>query len=258
MSIDNNNEAMPVVSVIMPVYNCARYVKEAIRSVLAQSYPHFELIVVDDGSKDETRAIVKELAEEDGRIRLLCNPENMGVAKTRNRGLEQSVGEYVAFLDGDDVWLPEKLERQLALMRQTGADIVYSSYAIVDGEGRPIKEDYLVPESTDFEQLLKENVIGCSTALLRGGVARAYRFTVDFFHEDYCMWLDMLRDGHKAAGCTQVLVNWRLISNSRSYNKQNSARHRWRIYRKYLKIPFFKSTLLFFHYMISGIKKYYG
>ena len=256
MNRDNDRASLPLVSVIVPVYNCAPYVEQAIRSVMAQSYPAWELIVIDDCSTDTTREIVARVAEEDERVHLICNAENLGVAKTRNKGLEQSRGAYVAFLDGDDLWLPEKLERQLALMEERQADIVYSSYGIVNAAGQPAAEDYVVPERTTFEQMLGENVIGCSTVLLKGEVARRYRFMVDFYHEDYCLWLDMLKDGLLAVGCPQVLVKWRLISNSRSFNKQNSAKNRWRIYRSYLKLPFFKSALLFFRYMINGIRKY--
>ena len=118
-----SNEKKPQVSVIMPAYNAGRFLEKAIRSVMAQTVTNWELLVLDDGSSDDTLIIAQRLAQADSRIRVLPNECNMGVAKTRNRGLDLCRGEYVALLDSDDVWYPQKLEAQLALMRETGADL---------------------------------------------------------------------------------------------------------------------------------------
>lgn len=257
MTVSVKQSDKPTVSVIMPVYNCASYVEEAIRSVMEQTCENWELLVIDDGSKDDTFAVAQRLAEEDVRVIALKNPENMGVARTRNRGLEAARGEYVAFLDGDDRWHPEKLEEQVTRMQETGAALSYTSYAIVDAEGNPSKAPYTVPAQVTFNSLLGENVIGCSTVMLSRAVAATYRFATDFYHEDYCLWLDILRDGHTAAGCTAVLTDWRLIQNSRSFNKKNSAHNRWRIYRGYLKLSLMRSVCAFVCYAVNGVKKYY-
>ena len=116
----------------------------------------------------------------------------------------------------------------------------------------------MVPETITFDGLLKENVIGCSTVIVSAEIANKYRFVEDYYHEDYCLWLNLLRDGYKVVGCEEVLVEWRLITNSRSFNKRNSALYRWKIYREYLNLPIRKSIRLFFHYFIGGIKKYYS
>ncbi len=245
------------VSVIMPVYNCAAYVEEAVRSVLSQTERSLELLVIDDGSTDNTFTIVERLAAEDARVIALKNPENMGVARTRNRGLDMARGEFIAFLDGDDRWHPEKLEEQIARMQAENADLSYTSYAIVDAAGDPSKAAYIVPARVDFNSLLKENVIGCSTVMLTRAAA-THRFATDFYHEDYCLWLDILREGHTAVGCTAVLTDWRLIQNSRSFNKKNSARNRWRIYRGYLKLSVIRSAYAFACYAVNGVKKYYS
>ena len=252
--MEENNR--PLVSVIMPAYNAARFVEAAVRSVLAQTVTDWELLVLDDGSSDETVSIVAALAEQDGRIRLLPNEANMGVARTRNRGFDLCRGAYVALLDSDDVWHPEKLEKQLALARQTGAQLIYSSYAIVDSRGNMAKPTYVVPETVDFPALLKENVIGCSTVLLDGTLLETYRFQTDFYHEDYVLWLQMLRDGHLAAGCTEPLVDWRFLENSRSFDKRKSARNRWRIYRDYLHLSLVRSVCCFAAYAYHGFRKY--
>lgn len=246
----------PEIFVIMPAYNAGRFIEEAVRSVMAQTYSNWQLLVIDDGSKDDTVEVVQRLCREDSRITLLCNPQNMGVARTRNRGLDLCNGRYAALLDSDDVWHPEKLEKQLRLARETGADLVYCSYGIMDENGKPAKGDYLVPGKTDFSAMLKENVVGCSTVLLSPAVTGKYRFETGFHHEDYVLWLQMLKDGYQAVGCTQPLVRWRYIANSRSFDKRKSAKSRWRIYREYLQLSRWQSAWAFGGYALSSLKKY--
>lgn len=256
MSYADNNKALTPVSVVMPAYNAQTYIEEAIRSVMAQTYGAWRLLVLDDGSTDDTVAIVERLAEQDPRISLLINEENCGAARTRNRALDLCTEGYVAFLDCDDRWHPEKLETQVRLAEETGADILYGSYAIIDENGAPCRQPYIVPGETDFDRLLRENVIGCSATMLSPAAARKYRFPLDFYHEDYCLWLQMLRDGCRAAGTTQVLTLWRLAKGSRSFDKRNAARQRWRIYRECLRLPLMKSVYSFIGYAVNGLKKY--
>ncbi len=247
---------LPKVSVIMPVYNCEKYVEQAIRSVMAQTFHDWELIVLDDGSSDSTCDIISRLASEDDRIISVPNPENIGVARTRNRAIDISRGEYIALLDSDDVWRCDKLEKQLEKIKSLSADICYSSYAIIDSNGANARKVYSVPEKVSFDELLKENYIGCSTVLLSKHALGNKRFLVDFYHEDYVLWLELLRDGAVAVGCTEPLTEWRLIRDSRSFDKKRSAAHRWNIYRKHLRFSFIKSSLLFVSYAVNGLKKY--
>lgn len=244
------------VSVIMPAYNAAAYIEAAVRSVMAQTHTAWELLVIDDGSSDDTCTIVERLMTEDSRIRLHRNACNSGVAVTRNRGLDLCRGEYVAFLDSDDIWHPEKLQKQLTLARQEQASLVYTSYDIMDGDGQSCLKPYIVPPSTDLDHLLKENVIGCSTVLLSAEVATQYRFTPGFYHEDYCLWLEILRDGYRAVGCTERLARWRLIGTSRSFDKRNGARNRWRIYRRHMGFSLLTSCRYFLVYAVRGVRKY--
>lgn len=250
------DKTLTTVCVIMPAYNAAAYIEEAIRSVMHQTYDAWRLLVLDDGSSDDTVAIVQKLAEEDERITLSRNEKNCGAARTRNRGLDLCSEGYVAFLDSDDRWHPDKLAVQVALAEKTGADIVYTSYGIIDTDGKSCRHPYVVPEHTDFEAMLKENVIGCSAVLLSPPAARTYRFPVDFYHEDYCLWLDMLRDGCQAAGTSTVLTEWRMVTGARSFDKKNGARQRWRIYREHLHLPLGKSMIAFIGYAVNGVKKY--
>lgn len=254
--MEQNNGKTPLVSVVMPAYNAGRFLEEAVRSVMAQTVTDWELLILDDGSTDDTLILAQNLAQTDCRIRVLPNEHNMDVARTRNRGFDLCRGEYVALLDSDDVWLPHKLEMQLKRMEQTGADICYCSYAIVDANGEKSRPDYLVPGQTDFDKLLRENVIGCSTVVLSRKVVENHRFETAFYHEDYVLWLKLLRSGFRAAGCTEPLVHWRLIENSRSFNKRKAAGNRWRIYRDYLHLPLGKSVQAFAAYGAAGLKKY--
>lgn len=247
----------PLVSVIMPAFNAAQYIEEAVRSVMNQTVPDWELFILDDCSSDDTAEIAARLAAEDQRITLIRNEKNMGVARARNRGFDLCRGAYVALIDSDDAWLPEKLEKQLQRLQETGADFSYCSYAIVGSDSKTVKPDYLVPGITTFDSLLRENTIGCSTVLLSREIVDKYRFETDFYHEDYVLWARLLQDGYRAAGCTEVLVNWRFIENSRSFNKKKAARNRWRIYRDYLKLPLGKRLWAFGGYATASLKKYY-
>lgn len=256
MSSVADNKELTLVSVIMPAYNAEAYIEEAIRSVMAQTFTHWELIVIDDGSHDGTCAIVKRLMAEDSRIRLEQNPANMGVARTRNHGLDLCRGDYVALLDCDDIWLPTKLEAQLQLAAESGADVLYCSYGIVDENGVPRSHDFIVPTTITYRETLSCSVISCSTAMLSRRVADAYRFRTDYYHEDLVLWLELLRDGYAAAGVTQVLAHYRVLPHSRASNKLKSAARRWVVIHRCMREPFFSSVGAMWRYALLAGKKY--
>lgn len=246
----------PLVSVLMPAYNAERYIEQAIRSVMAQTVSDWELVVVDDASRDGTVPIVETLAREEPRIRLYRNPRNLGAARTRNRGLDLCRGQYVALLDCDDVWYPDKLEKQLLLARKENADIVYCGYAIVDEYGKKKWRDFLVPEYTDVESTLVKSVISCSTALLGRSVTEHYRFPLGYYHEDLALWLQLLGDGMKAVGTSQVLAEYRVRPRSRACDKLSVARRRWQIYRSMMGLSVRESAFYFVQYAAAGVRKY--
>lgn len=246
----------PLVSVLMPAYNGEKYMEEAVRSVLAQSLSDWELILIDDCSQDGTWELAVRLAREDSRIRLYRNGCNLGPARTRNRGLDLCRGTYVALLDCDDLWHPVKLEKQVALARETEADIVYCGYAIVDGDGRRRCRDFKVPESTDMTSTLVQSVISCSTALLGKRVTAHYRFPVDYYHEDLALWLRLLEDGMKAVGTPEILAQYRIHRSSRACGKLKVARRRWELYRSMLGLSVGESAYYFLQYARKGIRKY--
>ena len=248
-------EERPLISVVMPAYNAEKYISEAIRSVQFQTYTNWELLVIDDGSTDHTPEIVQGFERCDDRIRLFRNSQNLGTAQTRNRGFDLSDGAWVALLDSDDVWRNKKLEKQMTVASCTDADIIYSSYSLMD-ENTQHLSDFIVPETTSYNDMLKESVIGCSTVLMCRSILLDHRFSAEYNHEDYALWLELLRSGYRAAANREVLVDYRIVKGSRSNDKLKSAKNRWMIYRKVEKLSLIKSFLVFLSYMTRGLRKY--
>lgn len=250
------NKNAPLVTVIMPAYNAASYIAESIESVRSQTVSDWELLIIDDCSNDDSFKIAQSYADHDDRIKVMRNETNSGVALTRNRGIAMANGSFIAFLDSDDVWYPEKLNRQLECMERTNAGISYCSYAIVDRNGKKCKADYLVSDSVTYRQLLKKNCMQCSAMLIRAEILKKIPFNTEFYHEDFVLGLDILHSGVKAAGCPEVLLAWRYIQNSRSFDKRKSAINRWKIYRSYLNLPLLYCMYLFVCYTVTGLRKY--
>ena len=248
-------DKQPLVSVIMPAYNAEKYIGEAIASVCAQTYENWELLILDDGSADRTAEIAQTYAQRDARIRVLRNPQNMGAAKTRNRGFDIAKGEWIALLDSDDVWHSDKLEKQLAVAGRAGADIIYCSYALVNESGAHLS-DYIVPETTSYDAMLRESVLSCSTVLLRQLILREHHFSAEHYHEDYALWLELMRFGYRAVACREILADYRVAKGSRSSDKLKSARYRWRIYRDVERLSLPRSACAFFSYALHGVRKH--
>lgn len=180
----------PLITVVMPNYNGHRFVEQAIDSVLNQTYPNFELLVVDDCSKDNSLQLIQQKAQSDDRIRVIALEHNAGVANARNVGIKEARGEFIALLDNDDLWTVDKLERQLALANK-GADIVYCSYDFIDEKNNPIKKPFIVPQQTNFNKMLASSVISCSTSFIKTELMQAHLFNSDFYHEDYVLWMEL-------------------------------------------------------------------
>ncbi len=247
----------PLVDVIMPAYNAEKYIDKSIQSVISQEYRNLRLYVIDDCSTDNTVDIVKKWMQLDDRISLIPLQKNTGVANVRNIALDACKGEYIAFLDSDDVWYPNKLSLQVGLAERKKADIVYCSYDMIDDCKKKEYDPFIVPETIDFETMLIRSVMSCSTVMLRRSTAGKERFDDSYYHEDYVFWLSLLKNGMKAYGIVEPLAQYRIVSGSRSNNKLQSAIHRFHIYRAYLKLPFFKSVGYLIKYATAGVSKYY-
>ena len=250
----------PTVSIIMPVYNAEKYIAEAITSVIRQSFTDWKLIVVDDCSEDRSAEIARRLADTDTRISICINDKNHGAAGSRNKGIALADGEWTAFLDCDDIWRADKLEKQLALAEKTGAGLIYTSYSLFCDEGGNRKsKNYMVPAEVTYRSMLRENYIGCSTVMVKRALLDEHRFSEALHHEDYALWLELLKSGVKAAGYREVLADWRITPDSRSAHKISAAKSRWTILRNVEGLPLHTSLSCFAVYAIRGvIKRYTG
>ena len=220
------------VSIVMPAYNAERYIAESIRSVLAQTFADWELLVIDDGSADDTAAIVQRQAAEDERIRFLKNDRNRGVSATRSRGVREARGEWIAFLDSDDLWLPEKLERQLALAEiHPDAALTYTASAFMNTDGKRYSYVLKVPPELSFRGLLRHNYLSCSSVMAKRDLLTRYPFPGDEMHEDLAVWLQILREIPRAYGVNEPLLVYRLSGSSKSASRFKSAVMLYRTYR---------------------------
>lgn len=252
-----NTQEQPLISVIMPAYNAEKFIGQAIESVITQTYQNWELLIIDDDSSDATTQIAWSYAQRNERIRVYQKQKNTGVAQSRNWGFALARGEWIALLDSDDIWYADKLEKQLQLGKKSGAKVVYCAYEMMDTDGNKVS-DFMVPECVSYSYLLKRNVISCSTAFLAREVIQENQFSTEYYHEDYALWLTLLKKGYPAAGCREILAGYRLVENSRSSDKMRSAKNRWRIYRQAEKMPLWKALWAFAGYAYYGHSKYKG
>jgi teichuronic acid biosynthesis glycosyltransferase TuaG len=243
-----------LVSVIMPAYQAQATLAESLDSLIAQTYQAWELLlIVDRKSRDETSRIATFYAAKENRIRLIENLPHGGCAYNRNEGIRQAQGEYIAFLDSDDLWLPEKLEKQVALMNRTGASLGYTGYAQMNWKGDRLPQTIIPPNQLTYQDLLSDNQLGCLTAIVRRTSFPALRF-VDHLHEDLILWLELLRKT-TAHGLSEPLAIYRQSPNSRSGNKAKAALARWRILRRYEKLPMPRAILYFLRYARTALRK---
>jgi len=227
------------VSVITPAFNAARFIRETIASVQAQTYPHWEMVIADDCSEDNTRQIVEQIGSQDSRVRLIRQKRRQGPAIARNAALGEAKGRYVAFLDSDDLWLPTKLERQLAFMQEQDIAFSYTQYRQISETGEKCGSLILCPPSFTYPELLKNASIGCLTVILDRTKTDPLEF-VDFPREDFILWLDLLKRGITAYGLLEDLARYRIVGGSDSRNKWRCAKRIWVVYRKFenLSLPY--------------------
>lgn len=245
-----------LISIITPVYNSDKYIIDTINSVLSQTYQNWQLILVDDGSRDASIKIIDEFRSKDSRIEVIKNPQNIGPARSRNKGIERATGDYIAFLDSDDIWLPEFLETMISFSVANDYDFVFSSYKRTDENLNPLYKDFIVPEKVNYDSLLKTCPISCLTALINiSSIGKYYMPDIDK-RQDYGLWLSILKDVEYAYGFTKPLAIYRIRKGSVSRNKFKAMLYVWRIYRDVEKLNFFYSLYLLVNYAYSGYRKY--
>jgi teichuronic acid biosynthesis glycosyltransferase TuaG len=244
---------MVLISVIMPNYNGSKYLSQAIESVINQSFVELELIIVDDCSTDDSVNILQSYALKDPRIFLYLNDTNRGVAYSRNRGISLSTGRYIAFLDSDDFWLPHKLSTQLKIFEKFNCKITYSAYEVVNGSNN-ILGKVVPPLRLNYSDLLKSNYIGNLTGMF-DAFALGKPIILNVGHEDYVLWLNLLKRTDYAYGTQEVLAKYRKLEKSVSSNKIKTIKWQWKIYRDIQNLNLFKSLYLMIHYAFNGVFK---
>lgn len=244
----------PLVTIITPCYNSADFVKLTINSVLEQTYTNWELIVIDDKSKDDTCKVIEAYTREHSNIRLIKLEQNGGVANARNVGLEDAKGKYIAFLDSDDIWLKEKLAKQVAYMEEQALPMTFCAYNRINEAGAVISKKIEVPHSVSYRQLLSHNVIIFSTSLTLKTVIGTTRFK-KAGHEDWIFWLDLFKKPFNGYGINEPLVLYRIRQGSVSSNKLKVIGFTWKILRESEKLGFFESAYHFTKYAFSTVWK---
>ena len=248
-------KSVRMISIIVPVYNAKSYILETIRMVTSQTEADWELILVDDCSTDGSREVIKQELEKrcDVRIRLILQEKNQGAAAARNRGLSEAKGRYIAFLDADDVWIEEKLSRQLKAIKEKNAGFLFTSYEFGDEEAKGTGKIVHAPASLTYQQALSRTVIFTSTVLFdTEKIDKKLLHMPNIPSEDSATWWQILRAGHVAYGLDAVTCIYRRPKKSLSSNKGKAIARIWYLYRKVEKLSLIKSSCLFVGWAIRA------
>lgn len=250
----SESPAAPLVSVITAAYNAEGFIAETIASVQAQSLDDWEMLIADDASSDRTAEIVSAIAARDPRVRLIRLRENGGVARARNAALAQARGRYIAFLDSDDLWLPQKLERQIAFMSAHDAAVSYTAFRRINEDGSSLGRLVQVPARLTYRQLLKNTAIATLTGMVDTAKTGPIRMT-EARRDDYILWLSLLKRGFTAYGLQEDLARYRVVRGSLSSKPKRSAAWVWDVYRKIEKLGPLHSAWCMAHYGVRAILK---
>ena len=242
------------VSIIVPMYNAEKIIGKTIESVLAQTYQNWEMLIMNDVSTDNSLAIVSVYAKKDERIKIVNTEKNVGVVKGRNFLIDLASGKYIAFLDADDYWHNEKLEKQIKFMKEKNASISCTEYTRVKENEEKIN-DVIIKENIFYNDMLKNNYLGCLTVMYDAEKIGKRYFKELEKNEDYVLWLEIVKDVNTIYGLKENLAYYRVLDNSRSSNKVKTAKVRWEIYRKIEKLSLLKSIYYFLHYAIRAVLK---
>jgi len=244
----------PSVSIITPVYNSASFIAETIRSVQAQTFDSLEMIIVDDGSTDESVAIVQSIAEHDSRIKLIRLDKNSGAAVARNAAIEAATGTYLAFLDSDDLWFPDKLIKQIRFMEKNGYDFTCTSYTKIDEKGKPLNRIIKAKNKSDYNEVLK-TCPGNSTVIYNAEKLGKFKVPDIKKRNDYVLWLQVIKKSKYLFGIEEPLVSHRIRKDGLSGSKKSLVGYHWEIYREIERLSLVKSSYLITYWVFKTIFK---
>ena len=245
---------MPQVSIITPCYNASRFISQTIDSVLTQTFTDWEMIIVDDGSKDDSSEIVEKYVKKDSRIRLIQQP-NGGSANARNHGIREATGRYIALLDADDLWLPQFLEKQIEFMKEKKAICVYSSYKRIDENSNEILKPLICRSFVNYKKMQITNFIGCLTGLYDSSkYGKKYLDeALKSIPDNSAYWLEIVKLENAAYGNPKVLACYRVIKSSTTGNKLKLVKKQFWFYRNYLKLSFARSLCNLLFWGLRGL-----
>lgn len=243
-----------IVSIIMPAYNCGEYIGITIDSVRAQTYKNWEIIIIDDCSKDNTEEVVKDYMSKDSRIKYHKLEKNSGAAVARNKAIDFAVGKYMAFLDSDDVWFPEKLTKQINFMKQYGYNFTCTSYTKIDEKGNYLNRTIKAQSKSDYDGVLK-TCPGNSTVIYNAQNLGKFKIPNIKKRNDYVMWLQIIKKEKYLYGLEEPLSSHRIRTDAISSNKSSLIGYHWRVYREIEQLSFVKSSYLIFYWIIATVFK---
>ena len=246
----------PLVSIIMPCYNAECYIAQSIESVLAQTYQNWELLITDDGSTDKSVEIISKYSKNDDRINVMVSDEHQGIARTRNMSISRAKGRFVAFLDSDDIWYPEKLEKQVEYMLEHELAFTYSSYEIIDYQGNPKNRIVKDAGVMSYKKYLRNTIICCGTVVVDREKTGHFPTPIIKTSEDMSLWLNIMKRGFDAYPVPGPLHKYRITPGSASSNKFKAACDVWRVYRKIEKLSLPASVFNFVCYTFNAVKKH--
>ena len=246
-----------LVSIITPAYNAEEHIGETIESVLAQTDKNWEMIIVNDCSKDNTLKIANEYAALDNRIKVINLEKNGGAANAWNVAFNCMKGRYLSFLDSDDLWIETKLEEQINFMQENNYAFTYASYDWIDSNSKSLHKIIKIPKIMSYKAMLKNSNIGLLTVMIDRNQINIKPIPCVNMAWDFLLWAKILKQGVIAHGYDNIIAHYRILSNSASRNKKKAALGLWNIYKNYLCIPFFKRCYYFMWYALNSIKRYY-
>ena len=245
------------VSIITPLYNAERFLALTIDSVLAQTYPDWEMIIINDGSTDSSLLIAESYAKKDSRIQVFSQ-KNAGSAAARNNGIRRATGRYIALLDSDDLWEPLFLESQLRLMKEKQTALVYGAHRRIDADGNEVLKPFFPPESITYKDLLRSCYITCLTALYDTKPFGKVYLREEFrsLRDDHVLWLEIMRKVDRAWGNQQIVGSYRILGSSVSRNKRKVIRPQYLVYRKAEHLGVIPSLYYLTCWAVNGFLKY--
>ncbi len=244
----------PTVSIIMPAFNCESTIGESIDSVLAQTFQDWELIIIDDASTDSTLSIIGDYTKKDRRIVFEHLQQNSGSAYAKNRALSIAKGDYVAFLDSDDLWKKQKLEKQISFMNEHNSCFSFTGYEFFSDKETTKRKYIRVPKTIKYKQYLKNTIIGNSTVIMNQRTLG--RVTIqEGYLEDVLTWMFYLKKGIVADGINEVLMSYRVNKKSKSGKKVKNSKRYFNCLRENQHLPLISSFFYWFNYVLNASKK---